>query len=941
MTEIDENLYSRQLYTIGFEAMQKLITTSVLISGINGLGVEIAKNTVLQGFKSVTLHDQTNITKEDISTNYYITEQDIGKNRATTVLNKISELNNYVKVSAITNILTEEILKSYTIIVLVDYNLKDQLLINKISHNHNYFISCSTFGLVGQIFCDFGDNFKITDPDGEPLQTSIIEHIENNSNPLVTCVDYKPHNLYNGDFIKFTNINGMTELNNIDKIEIIYKTKFTFQLKLDTTNFNKYISGGEMIQVKPNIIMNFKDLESSLNDPNFTLIDFIDFDKSNKLHSLIRNLDNINNNYIETLKQYHPNLDLDLINKFTQTYLGKLTPINSIIGGITAQEILKASSGKYTPINQWLYYDALECLPENYQEFNTISETRYNTQVKVFGQDIQDKINKLKYFIVGSGAIGCELLKNFAMMGVGNITITDMDTIEKSNLNRQFLFRNSDINKSKSECAAREILKMNPTINIQHHFNKIDSETENIYNKEFFDNLDGVANALDNVQARLYVDKRCITFKKSLLESGTLGTKANVQVIVPNLTESYGSSRDSPETSIPICTIKTFPYNIDHCIQYSREQFEELFNISINNTKEYLEDKNKINSLTPNDLLPYIKNIKFVLNNIPKDYNDCLLTGYNSWYKYYNLQIKDLLTKFPIDSKTSTGCNFWSGSKKCPEIIDFDINNLNHLNYIKFFANIWANIFNIEIVKNINLNNINLNNININLDEEEDININILNKFNNIDKLILINQEFEKDHDDNYHIDFITSASNMRALNYNINTESRHNIKGIAGKIIPALATTTAVVAGLVSIELYKLVQNFDKLEQYKCAFINLALPYFGFSEPKKVKKSKIGNYEFGLWDSFSLSHLTLFEFLKYFKDNYDLEIDTVIYGNFMVYGVLDDDKKVKRKMKAQIKNIIEKDLGIKLGDCINLQIYTDINDSNNDVELPEVIYYP
>lgn len=66
---------------------------------------------------------------------------------------------------------------------------------------------------------------------------------------------------------------------------------------------------------------------------------------------------------------------------------------------------------------------------------------------------------KLKYFIVGAGAIGCELLKNFAMMGVGaeggKIIITDMDLIEKSNLNRQFLFRPQDVQKAKSVTAAK------------------------------------------------------------------------------------------------------------------------------------------------------------------------------------------------------------------------------------------------------------------------------------------------------------------------------------------------------------------------------------------------------------------------------------------------------------------------------------------------------
>jgi len=66
-----------------------------------------------------------------------------------------------------------------------------------------------------------------------------------------------------------------------------------------------------------------------------------------------------------------------------------------------------------------------------------------------------------------------------------------------------------------------------------------------------------------------YMDRRCVYYKKPLLESGTLGTKANVQVVLPHLTESYSSSQDPPEKSIPVCTLKNFPNAIEHTLQVS------------------------------------------------------------------------------------------------------------------------------------------------------------------------------------------------------------------------------------------------------------------------------------------------------------------------------------------------------------------------------------
>jgi ubiquitin-activating enzyme E1 len=192
----------------------------------------------------------------------------------------------------------------------------------------------------------------------------------------------------------------------------------------------------------------------------------------------------------------------------------------------------------------------------------------------VFGKEFHERLTKMKQFLVGAGAIGCEMLKNWAMMGVGtggegvNLAVTDMDSIEKSNLNRQFLFRPPDVGKLKSETAVKAVQVMNPELAGKFKVFKdpVGPDTEAVFGHDFFEPLDVVVNALDNVEARTYVDRRCVFFRKPLLESGTLGTKGNTQVVYPFLTESYSSSQDPPEKSFPMCTIKSFPNQIEHTI---------------------------------------------------------------------------------------------------------------------------------------------------------------------------------------------------------------------------------------------------------------------------------------------------------------------------------------------------------------------------------------
>ena len=125
---IDEGLYSRQLYVLGHQAMKKMANSNVLICGLQGLGAEIAKNVILGGVKSVTLHDTESVLISDLSSHFYFTEADIGKNRAEVSLPKLAELNNYVAVSSSTVPIDADLIKAHSVVVAANIPLEMQLI---------------------------------------------------------------------------------------------------------------------------------------------------------------------------------------------------------------------------------------------------------------------------------------------------------------------------------------------------------------------------------------------------------------------------------------------------------------------------------------------------------------------------------------------------------------------------------------------------------------------------------------------------------------------------------------------------------------------------------------------------------------------------------------------------------------------------------------------
>ena len=858
--EIDENLYDRQVRTYGLDAVKQMASSSVLLYGLEGgYATEIGKNLALGGIKNIYLYNDNVVTKDDLDTGYYYNENEIGMNRSDVLAVKLMELNPYIKVQSV-----ETLECSQNVTIIINQPL---YIVKKIStftrDTNSKLIVLYSKGISGAIFVD-AINHTINDITGETIDDVQITSIDMSG--LVHC---NSHDYMSGDFIKLENMQGdnIDQLMNKEyKIKVINRNKFQLE---DFPNLKFNFVNGTAVYIKKSLTIIHQQFIDQLVDPKLAFS--FDMECSRKI--------------VDTYLQYFDNTSNYTFPEITSTFNYEIMPVVSLFGAFASSEAIKLVTNKYKPIDQWFTWTDLSLVPTNISNINSSAKT---TLGKIYGQEFEDKLKESKWFIVGSGAIGCEHLKNMAFMNMTNIVITDPDSIEKSNLNRQFLFRSSDIGNNKSTSAMKAIKKLKPSISIETHSEKVGSDNMR-FTDNVLKNVTGVLNALDNISARRFMDEQCFKFGLPLFESGTTGTKGNVQSVVPFVTETYSASSDpEQEKSFPMCTIKSFPNMIQHTIHWAMEQFFTLFNRAPITMNRYLEKGQEyLDSLSEIEKTSAMEDIKLLSQLDKNNLGSFVKFAIMLFNENYNTSIMKLLELHSSDEVTSNGTLFWSSGKRCPKVIQFDKTNINHLDYVKTTVLLLANICSVNIT-------------------EKDINMLLNDHMNDRPKNQLFNsyisQEFEKDDDTNYHVMWLTAASNMRAMNYSIPPASLQETKGIAGKIIPAIATTTAAVSGLVFIELIKYMLGMDKVTSYRSTFINLAEPTLLYSDPMEAPMISVGPIKLNSWTKFEYKkNTTLGEFKTYYEKMFETTISMIVAGSEMIYADFLDSSVLNSMMKEII----------------------------------------
>ncbi|KAF5745742.1 SUMO-activating enzyme subunit 2-like isoform X1 [Tripterygium wilfordii] len=494
-------------------------------------------------------------------------------------------------------------------------------------------------------------------------------------------------------------------------------------------------------------------------------------------------------------------------------------------------------------------------------------------------------IKDAKVLMVGAGGIGCELLKTLALSGFPDIHIIDMDTIEVSNLNRQFLFRQSHVGQPKAKVARDAILKFRPHINITpYHANVKDPS----FNVDFFKQFNVVLNGLDNLDARRHVNRLCLAADVPLVESGTTGFLGQVTVHVKGKTECYECQPKPAPKSYPVCTITSTPSKFVHCIVWAKDLlFTKLFG-----------DKNQDNDLN-------VRSGDVASSSEHAD--DAFEQRKDEDVGDYGRRIYDHVFGHNIEVALSNE-EAWKNRNKPRPIYSKDVlsDRLPQQNGTVDRSSATDNLSSLPAVSAMaSLGLKNLQDV-WNLMENSRVFLEAL-------KLFLVNRAQEVgnltfDKDDQLAVEFVSAAANIRAASFGIPLHSLFEAKGIAGNIVHAVATTNAIVAGLIVIEAIKVLEkNTDAYRMTYClehpSKKMLLMPV----EPFEPNKSCYVCFKTPLTLEINTRRSRLRDFVeKIVKAKLGMSYPLIMVGHALLYEVGDDlEEDMVKNYAANLEKVL------------------------------------
>jgi len=934
MEQLDLEYYSREIFALGKEAMEKLSEFKVLVTGMSPLGTQVARLLVVSGVKTVAVHDDSRVSADDIRENDLLKEAraEGEVTRAQALAPVLQQFNRRVTVNAVQGDLFSVNIKDYDLIVATALDLTTLTRLSNLCREkskHIGLVVCEAWGAMGTVFVDFNNEFLVYDKDGMEPESYLITNISQSCPGIVTIEDDLPLKLKDGDWVTFKGVNGMVEVTLPEPRPIKCISSSSFSIE-DTSAYSGYVSGGVVSQFKMPDLVSFKSFQDSLLFPTFdaglSRPDVTKSDRVGQLHFAYHAVMEYRRKYqclpcakdVDTLflissklnaeaKEEEDRFSVEAINKDLITAVSasagtNFRPIISIISGIAALEVIKFT-GKFMPIRQWFHYDCFDALPGL--------------------QPTLDRGRNWHTLVVGAGAVGCELLALLHSLeigsGTGSISVVDDGAVSYPTLCTHSLFREEDVGRRKAEIVVEVLKRRKPDSNIRSLTCPIEDPQ---LSDEFWESKDLILCTVDSEASIKLTESKAIWYEKPSLFAFMSSTSTHLSSLLPQKTGSLEFFPEE-EPKADSTLLSSFPCRASMCVDWSIQLFSHLFLELPSQALKYMENPQAWTAEVCNETLPSARFARFELLRdffevlVSTDPAASVVFARRRFEQLFTTNIGKLLAEHPLDQEVEEGKLFWSGRRLPPEPTAFDANEDLHFNYLETCADLISQ----TVGRTLGLNKLEVKKIanqtlrsraepHTNSAGFDELQASIDALCPQASKAAVHPLTYQKDDPSGTQLEFIVSASHIRCGNYKIEPMERLKIKQIAGGLQPSLPAMSSFVAGLAAAEVLKLAAGVetDHLKEIRA---NLAGPELALTELRSAPAVKPMHslYEesavlipakFTLWDKVHLQGpMTVAQLKERLERDFSVHILIIYSGSVVFYNVVNAGQEVQSDLYA------------------------------------------
>jgi ubiquitin-activating enzyme E1 len=448
---------------------------------------------------------------------------------------------------------------------------------------------------------------------------------------------------------------------------------------------------------------------------------------------------------------------------------------------------------------------------------------------------------------------------------------------------------------------------------------------------EFMRRPGGICADLDRIAGRPFIADRAAAHAATVFDGGADGATGHFRAHVPHVTEICAGGGGGRER-FALCTLAHFPTSIAHAAAWARERFDS----------EFCEMPQTVVALLAKPDLEIgrgetVRREVVAMLTVEKcsTFRECVAWARRRFEEWFGRAIRRLQEQLPESETGEGGLPFWSGAKRFPHPIEYNRENRGHAAFVQAAAVLRARVFGIAAegeAAEVEIDGLSC--------DGECSAGDFFKVIRNADReMALTPVQYEKDND--VHVSFVWAAANVRAENYSIEPATWLAVHRMAGRVVPEIVTTAAVVAGFVALEMYK-VHAIEPLNltSYRNGSFDLETNSFSLSvpQPPAATVCPTNQLRFTDWDSWIVrGDVTLSELVEVVARVFRAQVYSIYYGNKVLYSraaLRNHSERLRMRITQTVVEELHEELPIETPFILRLAIAA-TDQKDNDVPLP------